>query len=87
MAREIKGTLYKIHGFTSSRFVECENLNDLYRHIAEEYVLKGYPVSVVEVCADGTTPRVKVLSDKNFKRILRETQQAIANGYYTKEGK
>lgn len=75
MAREIKGTLYKIHGFTSSRFVECENLNDLYHHIAEEYVLKGYPVSVAEVCADGTAPRVKVLSDKNFKRILRELQK------------
>ena len=75
MAREINGTLYKIHGFTSSRFVECENLHDLYRHIAEEYVLKGYPVSVAEVCADGTTPRVKVLSDKNFKRILREMQK------------
>ena len=75
MAREIKETLYKIHGFTSNRFVECESLNDLYRHIAEEYVLKGYPVSVAEVCADGTTPRVKVLSDKNFKRILREIQK------------
>ena len=75
MAREIKGTLYKIHSFTSSRFVECESLNDLYRYIAAEYVLKGYPVSVAEVCADGTTPRVKVLSDRNFKRILREVQK------------
>lgn len=75
MAREIKGTLYKIMGYSSARFIECENLNDLHRYVAE-WLTKGFPVAyVAEVCADGTTPRVKVLSDKNFKRILRELQK------------
>lgn len=74
MVREIKGTLYKITSYSSARFIECENLNDLHRYVAE-CLLHGYTVaSVVEICADGTTPRVKVLSDKNFKRILREMQ-------------
>ena len=82
MAKYIKnGTLYKIRGMYRSRFVVIDNeeygeaRKELFREVAK-WIINGYPVgSVVEILADGTTPRVKVLSDKNFKRILREMQK------------
>ena len=72
MAREINGTLYRIRGYSGvPHYVECENLYDLYCYIAEHWIMRGCPISSINrMDADGTTPKVAVLSNKNFKRIL-----------------
>lgn len=80
MARYIKnGNLYRINVAYASRtmpyFIECEDMKDLYREVAYCVTNGEYVISVVHILPDGTTPRVKVLSDKNYKRILREIQK------------
>ena len=91
MAREINGTLYRIRGYSGvPHYVECENLYDLYCYIAENWMMKGYPISSINrMDADGTTPKVAVLTNKDFKRILSKyqnfayaTQQLMKFNYY-----
>lgn len=76
MAREITETLYRIKGYSGiPHYVECNGEEDLFRHIAKNWVIKGYPVSSVNrIDYDGSTPRVIVLTNKRFKEILKEEQ-------------
>lgn len=73
MVREIKGSIYVIRGSCRrNQFVECDNLKDLYYHIAEEWELKGYMVSsVTRLDPDGSSPRISVLTNKEYKEIKR----------------
>lgn len=76
MAREIKGSLYRIEDQKGTTvFVDCENLEDLFRFVARK-VLSGVLVTdISEINADKTTPRVKVLSAPGFKKILEEERK------------
>lgn len=79
MARKIKGVLYRISLHGRHLFVECENKEDLFRYIAQITVYGCVVMSVTEMCYDGSTPKVKVFTDKEFKRILRSYQNAKAD--------
>lgn len=76
MLREIKtkNTLYKVNQmYGSPYFVEASSKEELFIFIADK-VLKGAIInSVTEVRLDGSTPKVRVLSDKEFKKILKNT--------------
>lgn len=73
MLREIKtkNTLYKVNQmYSPSYFVEASSKEELFIFIADK-VLKGAIInSVTEVRSDGSTPKVKVLSDKEFNTML-----------------
>ena len=77
MAHEIKGTLYRIRGYSGiPHYVECDSAEDLYRYIAREWVIKGFPISSINrFDGDGSMPRVSVLTNKEFKRILKEEME------------
>lgn len=76
MTRVIEGTIYKL-SYTSSWhiLIECSSKQALFEYIADE-IMNGRIVSgVVEVRKDGTTPRVRVHTNREFKRILKERQK------------
>lgn len=77
MAKKIEGTIYKLtYTATWHEFVECSSKQDLFEYIAKENA-KGYGVTAVnEIQKDGKTPRVKFLTDEDFKRVLRCYQKA-----------
>ena len=66
-----------------SEFVECESLQDLHKYLALEWIFKKEFSSVVEIKYNGTTPRIKRLSLKEYKTICetetrkKNLQQAI----------
>lgn len=82
MARRIEGTIYKLtYTATWHDYVECSNKEDLFKYVAQE-IVNGHMIvtSVNEMCKDGSTPKVRVHTDKEFKRILKqqyELQSAI----------
>lgn len=87
MLREIntKNTLYKVNQmYSPSYFVEASSKEELFIFIADK-VLKGAIInSVTEVRSDGSTPKVKVLSDKEFKKILKNILDSDVNPYANK---
>lgn len=87
MLREIKtkNTLYKVNQmYSPSYFVEASSKEELFIFIADK-VSKGAIInSVSEVCLDGSTPKVKVLSDKEFKKILKNILDSDVNPYANK---
>lgn len=57
--------------YGSPYFVEASSKEELFIFVADK-VSKGAIInSVTEVRLDGSTPKVKVLSDKEFKKILK----------------
>lgn len=83
MSKEIKGTIYKLtYTATWHEFVECTNKTELFEYVARQN-LEGHGVtSVVEICKDGSTPKVAVLSDKEYKQIynrLKKGKNALSN--------
>lgn len=87
MLREIntKNTLYKVNQmYGSSYFVEASSKEELFVFVADK-VSKGAIISSVsEIRLDGTTPKVKVLSDKRFKKILKDILDSNVNPYENK---
>ncbi len=79
MARRIEGAIYKLcYGATWHDMVECSSEEDLFGYILDE-IEKGYVVvGVNEIRKDGTTPRVQVFTNKEFKRMSRERR--LLNG-------
>lgn len=79
MARTIKGTIYKLT-YTANwhTFVECSSKEDLFRYIAEERVNGHIVTSVNEICKDGSTPKVKVYTDKEYKQILKQYKDKLS---------
>ena len=77
MAKKIEGTIYKLtYTATWHEFVECSSKQDLFEYIAKENA-KGYGITAVnEIQKDGKTPRVKFLTNKDFKRVLSCYQKA-----------
>lgn len=76
MAIRIVGTIYRLtHDATWHEFVECAGKEDLFRYIAQETVNGQIITSVNEICKDGSTPKVKFLTDKVFKQILKQYQK------------
>lgn len=74
MARVIEKQLYKlnIYGICGAVYVEAENKEDLFKHIAER-VLKGQIIqSVNKLEYDGKTPKVAVFTDKEYRKIYKE---------------
>lgn len=80
MAHEIKGTLYRLRSVNgASWFVECDNLYELHAYIAQEIVAHNMIISnVCSIDPDGKTPKVAIMSDVRFKRVLIKYQ----NFYY-----
>ena len=87
MLREIKtkNTLYKVNQmYSPSYFVEASSKEELFIFVADK-VSKGAIInSVTEVCLDGSTPKVQVLSDKEFKKILKNILDSDVNPYANK---
>ena len=75
MARRIEGTIYKIT-YTAlwHDFVECSSKEDLFKYVAKEIINGQVVTSVNEMCKDGSTPKVKIHTDKDFKKILKQYQ-------------
>lgn len=60
-----------------AEFVECESLRDLHKYIALKWVFEKVLLSIVEIKYDGTTPKIKRLSLKEYKAIYEaETRKA-----------
>lgn len=75
MARRIEGTIYRLtYTATWHDYVECSSKEDLFKYVAQEVVNGQIVTSVNEMCKDGSTPKVKVHTDKDFKRILKQYQ-------------
>lgn len=77
MARKIKGILYCIKGESGiPYYVECSDKTDLFMFIAKEYVVKGRIVSTVtQLCSDGSSPKVRVLTDPEFKKTINKVKE------------
>lgn len=72
MARKIEGTIYRLtYTATWHTLIECSSKEDLFKYVAQESVNGRIIASVTEMCADGSTPRVKVYTNKEFKQILK----------------
>lgn len=86
MAREIRGTIYRLT-YTANwhSFVECSSEEDLFKYIAREIVGGQIISSVNKVCKDGSTPKVKVHTNKDFKRILKQTMEFDVNKTMTRD--
>ena len=75
MTRVIEGTIYRLsYTATWHVLVECSSKQALFEYVAEEIVRGHLVTSVAEMCKDGSTPRVKVHTDKEFKKILKARQ-------------
>lgn len=73
MTRVIEGTIYRLsYTATWHVLVECSSKQDLFEYVADEIMAGQIVTSVVEMCKDGSTPRVKVHTDKEFQKILKE---------------
>lgn len=76
MARRIEGTIYRLtYTATWHDYVECSSKEDLFKYVAQEVANGQIVTSVNEMCKDGNTPKVKVHTDKEFKRILKQTME------------
>jgi len=75
MARRIEGTIYRLtYAATWHDYVECSSKEDLFKYVAQEVVNGQIVTSVNEMCKDGSTPKVRVHTDKEFNRILKQYQ-------------
>ena len=74
MVKEINGRLYKVNTMTKTFFVEAYTLMDLYQYVAQKAVDGYYVLSVTELESNGSTPRIPVLSTKEYKSILAKLQ-------------
>lgn len=76
MARRIEGTIFRLtYTATWHDYVECSSIEDLFKYIALEYINGQIITSVNEVRKDGRTPKIKVFTDSNFRKILREMKK------------
>lgn len=71
--RIIEGKLYRITIYCGGvQFIEASNEKELFTYVAK-IVKKGSIItSVNEIKADGKTPKVAVLTNKEYKKILNE---------------
>lgn len=85
MLREIKEGMFKINRlYGTPYYVEASSKEELFVFVADK-VSKGAIISsVTEVRLDGSTPKVKVLSDKEFKKILKNILDSDVNPYANK---
>lgn len=75
MARRIEGTIYRLtYTATLHDYLECSSKEDLFKYVVREVVNGQVVTSVNEMRKDGSTPKVKVHTDKDFKRILKQYQ-------------
>lgn len=60
-----------------AEFVECESLRDLHKYIALKWIFERVLLSIIEIKYDGTMPKIKRLSLKEYKAIYEaETRKA-----------
>ncbi|MBQ7818557.1 MAG: hypothetical protein IJ341_02550 [Bacteroidales bacterium] len=73
MYREIEETLYMVnfYGCANQHFVEAKTIEDLFEYVAKRTLKGDIFFSAKEICKDGSTPKVKVLTDKRYKEILK----------------
>ncbi len=73
MYTELKNDVYKITTPTTGILVECDTEDDLYRFCAK-YVAQGHHItSVVSISPyNAATPRVSVLSNRTYKKYVKE---------------
>lgn len=78
MYRKITKTLYKVSKMRQRpEYVEASDKMDLYDAVSDMIIDGEVVSSVSEICADGTTPKVTVLSNPDFKMLLKSKQKAI----------
>lgn len=79
--KEIKGQMYQVtlYGCSNKHFIECDDITDLFEYCAREIIKGAIFMSAKEINKDGSTPKVKVQTDKRFKeiykRLLKEKEQ------------
>lgn len=73
MYREIEGTLYMVHfyGVANQHFVEAQTIEGLFEYVANHVIEGDIFFSAKEIRKDGSTPKVKVQTDKRYKEILK----------------
>lgn len=76
MILEITEPLYKIRTYDGvSHYVQSSTLTELYHYIIKSYVLNGHHItSVCKVNNNGTTPKVSLFGNPEFKLILAQHQ-------------
>jgi len=85
MLREIKEGMFKINRvYGTPYYVEASCEKELFIFVADKAAKGEIITSVSEIRLDGTTPKVKVLSDKRFKKILKDILDSDVNPYENK---
>jgi len=81
MVYEIKNQLYKINTYGAGNpiYVEASTKGELFEYVANRVIQGDIIVSVVAVYPDGTTPKIPVLTDKNYKAIYKELVRKAKN--------
>ena len=71
MTRIIEGNLYRIsYEGKRTEYVECNGEKNLFVYAASQ-IRNGYMItSVNEILKDGRTPKVRLRTDRTFKKIL-----------------
>lgn len=65
--------------FGSVLLVETNSLEGLYDAVSD-LIIKGYDVeSVTELRKNGTSPRVSVLSNNDFRKMLKQKKEGAYN--------
>jgi len=73
--------IVKFYGVANTFVVACQDINDLYRYIANEMVNHNKTfVNAKEIVNNGTLSKVKVFTDERFKSIYKRKMRGIQNG-------
>lgn len=72
--------IVKFYGVANTFVVACQDINDLYRYIANEIVNHNKVfVNAKEIVNNGTLSKVKVLTDERFKSIYNRKMKGTRN--------
>lgn len=67
--RELNWPLYKVKTTHSAFIIEAPTVADLYWYVAKKGLEGNIITSVVEIKPNGSTPKIPVLSTKEYKAI------------------
>ena len=85
IVHEVSWRLYRVKALTKNFYVEAPTLTDLYWYVAKKALEGNIISSVVELESNGSTPKVAVLSTKEYKAIYKtlyeKTKRTPVPGY------
>lgn len=73
MYRKIENQIYLVtfYGCCNKQYIECENIEGLFHYVASQVAKGDIFFSAKEINKDGSTPKIKVLTDKKYKEIAK----------------